>query len=798
MLKYKHTNEGKNFKTSLVFDRKNTNKKSETTDYLTNLNQPQKSPKNARKITTIILLFVALMATATFFFRSYKAKNISTPQPPKTEKQLVHEKLLEKSESLTLPFIKNSGQKDEQVKFYAPIENGTVYINESGITYDTQKTNEKSLAIREKLIGLDRAPIQLSPEGEKPSETDINYFLGNNPEAWKNNLENYAFINFQEVYPKIEFKVRATERNIEKLFIVDANGNPNDIKLGFDGIDKIEVTEHGELKLTSKDQALILTAPQAYQYKDEKKDYIAVTYELKEDNTYGFKVENYDKTKMLVIDPMISSTLIGGGEEERFEFNSSFSAYTGRPNITQDNAGNVYIVGHTRSSDYPTTLGVYDTSFNDADPNFGNDIVISKFNADLTSLIASTYLGGTDEDNAFAINLDSSNNIYVSGYTKSSNFPMAGTPYQNTYQGGTYDIFIAKLSNDLTTLTNSTYLGGNGEDHAITMLIDGTNLYIAGDTNSANFPITAGTIKTTKEGTIDGFVSELNLNLTTLTSSTFFGGNNDDYIKDIDLYNSNLYLTGYTNSTANFASGTAYSSTYGGGVSDAFVASINTTLTTTNQSTYLGGTSLDYAMALDVDSTGNIIVTGSTQDSFTTTAGVYDTTHNSVGQYDGFVSILTTNLSTLTASTYIGGNGSDEMYDVIADTSNNIYVSGYTTSTNYPANNAIQGAGDGTITKFNSTLTQLTASTLIGGTSNIDKVFGLDMTTDGKILASGITDSTNFPTTTGAYQETNLGKRDIFISKMDSDLIISQTPHHIQLTIASSATPTIRAGIAEN
>jgi hypothetical protein len=370
-----------------VFDRKNTNKKSETSAYPINLNPPQKSPKNAKKITIIILLFVALTS---IFFYFYKSKKISTIEPPKTEKQLVHEKLLEKSESLTLPFIRNAGQKDEQVKFYAPIENGTVYINESGITYDTQKTNEKSLAIREKLIGLDRTPIQLSPEGEKPSETDINYFLGNNPEAWKNNLENYAFINFKEVYPKIEFKVRATQKNIEKLFIVDANGNPNDIKLGFDGIDKLSITEHGELKLESKDQTLTLTAPQAYQYQDEKKKYIAVTYELKEDNTYGFKVENYDSTKMLVIDPMISSTLIGGAEEERFEFNSSYTAYTGRPNMTQDNAGNVYIVGHTRSSDYPTTTGVYDRTFNDADPNFGNDIVISKFNSDLTTLIAST------------------------------------------------------------------------------------------------------------------------------------------------------------------------------------------------------------------------------------------------------------------------------------------------------------------------------------------------------------------------------------------------------------------------
>jgi uncharacterized repeat protein (TIGR02543 family) len=764
----------------------------------------QKTEKKLRKIIVVSLfLLVSLLVVGGVFFMwsiYNKPKNISATDLHEAEKKLVYEQLLEKTGSSTLPFIKNAGQKDEQVKFYAPIENGTVYVNETGITYDTKVTNEEGehgLAIQEKILGLDKNPMQISPEGEAPSEADISYYVSNNREEWKNNLENYQFVNFKEVYPKIEFKVRATEKNIEKLFIVDKGGNYKDIKLSFDGIEKMEITQQGELKLISQDRNLILTAPQAYQYQDGKKKYIAITYELLENNTYGFSVENYDSSKILVIDPMIASTLIGGGEEDRYEFYSSFSTYAGRRNMLQDSAGNIYIVGHTRSSDYPTTLGVYDTSFNDADPSFGNDIVVSKFNADLTNLIASTYLGGTAEDNGFSIALDSSDNIYVTGFTKSSDFPMAGTPYQSSYQGGDYDVFVAKLSNNLTSLMASTYLGGSGADHTMSMLIDGTNLYLAGDTDSSNFPVTAGVIKATKEGTVDSFISKFDLNLSSLTASSFFGGNNTDFIKDIEINSGNIYLTGYTNSNINFASGTAYSSTYGGGDSDAFVASINTDFTVTNQATYLGGTDLDYAFSLDIDSTGNIIVTGSTKNSFPVTAGVYDATHNSTGLYDGFVSIFSNNLSTLTVSTYIGGNGSDEMYDVIADTSGNIYVSGFTTSTNYPSNNIMKGVGDGLITKFNSDLTQMIASTLIGGTANVDKVFGLDITADGKILASGITDSTDFPTTVGAYQTNNLGKRDIFISKMDSDLTISQTPHHIQLTVDGTATPTLRAGMAK-
>ncbi|MGW8185080.1 MAG: InlB B-repeat-containing protein [Candidatus Moraniibacteriota bacterium] len=763
-----------------------------------------KVEKKSRKIIIagLFLFFTILIIIGSFFLwkNSDKLRDIFTKDIPKTEKQLVDEQLLEKADSMTLPFIKNAGQKDEQVKFYAPIEKGTVYVNETGITYDTKTTDEAGehgLAIQEKLLGLDRSPIQLSPEGEAPSQADINYYLSNNREEWKNNLENYQFINFKEVYPKIEFKVRATEKNIEKLFIVDKGGNHKDIKLSFEGIDKLEITQQGELKLSSQDRNLILTAPQAYQYQDGKKKYISVAYELLENNTYGFSVENYDSSKILVIDPMIASTLIGGGEEDRYEFYSSFSTYAGRRNMIQDSTGNIYIVGHTRSDDYPTTLGVYDISFNDADPSFGNDIVISKFNSDLTSLLASTYLGGTAEDNGFAIALDASDNIYVTGFTKSGDFPMPGSPYQGTYQGGDYDVFIAKLSNDLTSLTAATYLGGSGADHNMTMLIDGTDLYLAGDTDSTNFPTTAGVIKTTKEGTVDSFVAKLDLSLSTLTAATFFGGNNADFIKDLEIYSGNLYLAGYTNSDTNFASGTAYSSTYGGGDSDAFVASINTTLTTLNQATYLGGTDLDYAFSLAVTPAGNVVVVGSTKNSFPVTAGVYDATHNSAGLYDGFVSIFSNNLSTLNASTLIGGNGGDEMYDVIADSSNNIFVSGFTASTNYPANNVIKGTGDGLITKFNSDLTQMTASTLIGGTSNIDKVFGLDITADGKILASGITDSTDFPTTIGAYQTNNLGKRDIFISKMDSDLTISQTPHHIQLAVDGTVTPTFRAGVAK-
>jgi hypothetical protein len=526
-----------------IIDLKN-NKNPEKTEYQNYPNHP-KPKKQLRKIIISSLLLAVLIASGSFFYWQ-KNKNATKPTPPKTEKEIVYEKLLEKTQSMTLPFIKNAGQKDEQVKFYAPIENGTVYITETGITYDTKITDEKKeqgLAIQEKLLGLDKAPMQLTPEGEKPTEADINYYLGNNREEWKTNLENYQFINFKEIYPKIEFKVRATEKNIEKLFIVDKGGNYKDIKLGFDGIDKLEITEQGELKLISQDRNLVLTAPQAYQYEGQTKKYIAISYELQENNTYGFSVENYDNTKILVIDPMIASTLIGGERDDRFEFYSAFSAYAGRRNMLQDSTGNIYIVGHTRSSNYPTKTGAYDESFNDADPTIGNDLVISKFNSDLTSLISSTYLGGTGEDNGFAITLDSSDNIYVAGFTKSSDFPMPGTYYQNTNQGGEYDIIIAKLSNDLTTLIASTYLGGSGADHTMTMLIDGTDLYLAGDTDSGNFPTTSGTIKTTKEGTVDGFIAKLNLSLSDLTTSTFFGGNNNDFIKDMEMYGGNLYVT---------------------------------------------------------------------------------------------------------------------------------------------------------------------------------------------------------------------------------------------------------------
>ncbi|MBD3244504.1 MAG: hypothetical protein GF335_00740, partial [Candidatus Moranbacteria bacterium] len=372
--------------------------------------------KKIKKFLVISFFIVSLFSIIGLFYYSYFKKDKDKEAKPqisqeKKEKQEFLHKFYQDNQRYAQPFIKNNGQKNELVRFYAQLGEATVYISPYDITYDIQEKTEtqteteeqkiNGLAIKEKFIDNEKNPINLNPQGEKPSPAKINYFLGylNNEQK---TAKAYNFIDLGEIYPNIEVKLKARQKNIEKLFIINPQGDSGSINIKPQGVEKLEITKFGELKLIAQQRELVLTNPQAYQYEGGKKHFVPVSYELREGNTYGFKLESYDNSKPVIIDPLVASTMIGGAEEERFEFFGAREAYVGRPNITQDGAGNVYVVGHTRSSNYPASAGAYDIDYNDSSASFGNDIVVSKFNSTLDTLLASTYLGGTGEDNGMA------------------------------------------------------------------------------------------------------------------------------------------------------------------------------------------------------------------------------------------------------------------------------------------------------------------------------------------------------------------------------------------------------------
>jgi hypothetical protein len=306
-------------------------------------------------------------------------------------------------------------------------------------------------------------------------------------------------------------------------------------------------------------------------------------------------------------------------------------------------------------------------------------------NSSGTSLVYSTYLGGSNNEQGNGITVDSSGNAYVTGYTDSFIYPTTAGAYQTTLGGG-IDVFVIKMNTTGTGLVYSTYLGGSGTEQGSSIAVDSSgNAYVTGYTQSSNYPTTLGAYQTTYGGgTYDGFVTELNTTGTGLVYSTYLSGSGDDIGYGIVVDSSgNAYVTGYTTSSNFPTTAGAYQTTLGGG-QDAFVTKMNTTGTGLVYSTYLGGsTGGEQGRGIAVDSSGNAYVTGYTNSAnFPTTAGAFQTTN--IGGQDVFVTKLNTTGTALVYSTYLGGSNNEQGLGIAVDSSNYMYVAGYTTSSNFP------------------------------------------------------------------------------------------------------------------
>jgi hypothetical protein len=497
--------------------------------------------------------------------------------------------------------------------------------------------------------------------------------------------------------------------------------------------------------------------------------------------TYAFALGNYDANRTLIIDPLLQSTYHGGDGSEialaiaihpttgevyvaGFTFSTNLpgtstatggiatgaqsiatgnlDAYISRFNATlttrlqstylggngPDSAraiaihpttGEVYIAGETGSTDLPGTA----TPSAGAQPTYGQgalDAFVSRFNAALTTRPQSTYLGGSGLDYGRALAIHpATGEVYVAGYTNSSNFPGTATPSAGAQpiSGGGYDAFVSRLNATLTSLVQSTYLGGNGSDEALALAIHPATgeAYVAGHTTSQNFPGTttpsAGAQPSFGGGTYDTFISRFNAALTTRLQSTYLGGNFSDYATSIAIHPSSgeVYVAGYTESNPFPGTGgpiAGAQATYGGGSYDAFVSRLNAALTTRLQSTYVGGSGIDFGNALAIHpSTGEVYVAGRTDSSnfpgsAPPTAGAQPTYGG--GSHDAFVSRLNAALTTRLQSTYLGGNGNDSALTLaIHSATGEVYVAGETTLSDLPGTaNGAQTASGGNFDAF--------------------------------------------------------------------------------------------------
>ncbi len=765
--------------------------------------QVNRKNKNIWKYFLGFAAITIIAGSVFWYFNAFKKQNVSQFLTLKTGTE--REIILNNKSSLYTPFVKNEGQINDKVKYYTSIFSGSLFVTDNSLTYLFQQDNQR-LALAESFLDREGQNISIKPEGQNQSQTTTSYFQGKQDD-WKTNIFTNDSIRLGELYNRIDVHLRAYGDNVEKLFVVEDGGNPNDITLKLEGADKLAVTDKGELELKVEDQKVLFTKPIAYQLvednnqsdklidkikektkyffnkekKRSKKKYITTKYVLKSDNTYGFQVGNYDKSQPLIIDPLVSSTYIGGISDEHYGYDDfGGRIYSGHKPIARDSAGNIYIIGHTQSNDYPTTLGVVDDSYNDSSSSLPNDIIVSKFNSNLTQLLASTYLGGTSEDEGSAIIVDGSD-VYITGLTRSNDFPTTSGTVDTTFNGGNSDTFIAKLNTDLTQLEASTYIGGNDKDFGYSLLKTGGGIYLVGDTYSSNFPTRPGAYDGTFSGNGDGFLMELTDDLVTINHTTFLGGSKEDFLRMVNFdHNGNIVAVGYTNSNDFPTTVGSYSQTFSG-AADVFVSIISSDLNTLTASTFIGGTSIDKISSLVIDSSNNINIAGNTN-STDFPVSAYQTSN--AGDYDGFVAKFNDNLTTLSASTYIGGSGHDDIYEIAIDNSDNIYIVGQTRSNNYPVTShaydqTLDGTSDASISRFTSDLSILEHSTYFGGSGNVDYILSAEHLNSGSLLMVGITDSNDLSTTVNAYDSTYNGGRDMFVTEITDDLTSATGPDHI-------------------
>ncbi|MBT8129183.1 MAG: hypothetical protein KJP10_04270, partial [Gammaproteobacteria bacterium] len=686
---------------------------------------------------------------------------------------------------LHIPFIKNVGQVDADVAFYADTFGGAVVVKKQGeleliVPHRGDDNNGYSI-INESFVGAQVKHI----EGSAAAVTKVSYFLGNQPDRWRSNIPTYETVSMGDIYNDIGLKLKAYGNNVEKLFHVRPGADPASIQIKVKGTRSISVTDEGLLELNLTDCVVMYSRPKAYQVIENEMRPVEVAYRVSGDS-YGFELGDYDTSKELVIDPLLQSTYFGGtGNDVIREIGiapdqkvyvigstdseiSSFSltpdgtdafvalfspklaqlqnvTFIGGTDSGKDHAlaiafrsttideFEVYIAGETASADLPglATGG--------ADSEFGTALTgetegfIARFSSDLILLGTSYYGGSTVGDSTASSSPDdsinsiaiSNNGIYIAGTTSCDDIPQisTGSSSQDAYGMGSSDGFIAKLVSDLTSITAATYLGGLTEDQARDLFVDtvdniDTTVYIAGNTDSADFPGIAAS-----PSAIDAFVSKIDASLTGAITSTYIGGSGNEDVQALvntaPAADSLLYLAGTTTS-ADFPPGDG-APTFPD-PEDNFIARINKDLSTEYQATYLGGNKPDklWDMALHKEgsafdiSTDSVYVTGSTS-SYPFPGHVQGEQEDLVGTEDAFVMRIDAALtnSATYQMTYLGGTesetGREFGYAIAVDAVNGVYVGGLTTADDFPGTATVySGNNDGFVTRHGLTLQYVT------------------------------------------------------------------------------------------
>jgi hypothetical protein len=666
-------------------------------------------------------------------------------------------------------FIENAGQLSNQdVRFYTTSGEMQVGFAESAVLIkmverpsapgvksqtDLEPLRSPSLTPRPSRGVLLRLNFEganrVIPEGKDPLPHPTNFFIGNDPSRWRTNVRSYREVVYEGLYEGVDLIYRTTDEGVKYDFVIAPGADLGIIRMSYEGADSAKLGAAGNLLVHTVVGVIGDSSPIAYQGNEE----VQCSFVFYDSSSYGFVCHGLDDAREVVIDPLVYATYLGGGDLD--------SGYS----IATDSVGNAYVTGWTGSTEFPATLGAYDSTLSGE-----SDAFVTKLNSAGGSLLYSTYLGGGGYDTGWSIATDSAGNAYVTGYTYSADFPI--TPGAiDSILNGSQDTFVAKLDSTGSSLLYSTYLGGDDFDEGYSIAVNpGGSACVTGSTYSADFPVTSGAIDSILNGSQDTFVAKLDSTGSSLLYSTYLGGDSDDVGFSIATDTAgNAYVTGYTDSTDFPVTPDAFDMSLDG-TEDAFVAKLDSTGGSLLYSTYLGGGRYDVGFSIATDTAGNAYVTGYTYSAdFPATHGAFDTTLN--GRYDSFVAKVDSTGGSLLYSTYLGGGGGEEGDSVAIDSTGNAFVTGHTVSADFPATPGafditLNGPDDTFVSKLDATGSSLLYSTYLGGGgSDWGKSIALDL--DGNAYVTGFSNSVDFPASPDAFDTTFNGAQDPFVAKLN-------------------------------
>lgn len=725
--------------------------------------------------------------------------------------------------NIPVTFIENKGQWPSEVRFLGQTRGMNVWLTDKGLTYDIFSKRAASAAeikaeksrlrkinpalaktfLSEKTVHRTGQVIAMELVGASPKRTVgdgeqagyRNYFIGNDPSAWRTNVPAYTRLISEEVYPGIDAVYTFQDGKPRYDFIVKPGADPSAIAIRFNGANSVTVTEDKGVKLSTVLGAVYNGHIYAYQKIDGREVKVNCAFVKNGDNVQ-FNVGSYDTKKPLVIDPLVYATYYGGTGTD------DITGMTIEKSATNVVTG-VIITGVTDSPNYPIVKGSYDTV-----AHGGTDAFAAKLDPTLTQLIFSSFIGGGSDDKSNAVAVDFQKRIVIAGETSSSNMPNPGGWKMNYSQG--IDGFVTRFSADGKNLEFFSYLGGTGDDYALCVAVDGTGrACIGGKTKSNNFPVDIPYQKLTG-GQFDGFITKLSASGQGVDFSTYLGGGGNDEITAIADYSGYTYVGGTTGSGLPKTFPVPPPGSWGGpspdpdripyknvfnsgNFSDGFIGKFNSagnlSAWEVEYLTYIGASKNESIRAITVLDDGSAIIAGETNS--TDYVKGFPSSNTSIqfkgGATDIYVSKLSPNGRLLRSSIMFGGSGADSVSAIsVSSVTGEIYVVGKTTSLDFQMSQLsppiaaeqpdFKGPTDAFIAKLPSGLGNVNYASYYGGTGN-DGGTAVAVTPRGDAYFAGTTVVNDLTVFGDEYQPSLGGGRDGFVAKVAFGAVSLATPN---------------------